>query len=167
MPQMIHINGEAALQVGTGGNGALRQLGVSLDGVSIAVVDHTIPIPTDDWGGPDGTPYDEMYLSTDATVRCTLVLYDSVVLASIRGRPNADGVLGTPGSLWRAGGGYYRLLIESPEAEEPWNFPAARLKDAAETKIGTRRSVWDLIWFATLTPPLSQGPTVLFNRNTN
>jgi hypothetical protein len=147
VPEQIHVNGEARIRTGTGAAAALEFLGVSVDGVDISIREHTEPVHTDTFG--PSVPFDEQHFLQDAVISAQLVFYDEVVLAKIRNRMSGtDGVQGEAGALWGAGGKYFRLLILSPVEALPWNFPTARLMDAFEVKIGTRRSIWNLRFYA-------------------
>jgi hypothetical protein len=165
----IHVNGEALFRSGTGASSALESLGVTVDGADIEIRDHTEPVFTDT-AGPD-MPFDEQQFGETAIIKGQMIFYDDVVLAKHRGRPAnvlaaAEGTIGNMGALWGAGGLYFRLLVLSPTDSVPWNFLTARLLDAAPSKHGTRRTLWDLTWFAIPfkgAAGLTAG-TVLYNR---
>lgn len=147
MARQIHVSGEAAIKTGTGSSSALEDLGVSVDGVEIAVRDHTEPIFTDTFGPQ--VPFDEQQFLETALIRATLVFYDEAVMAKIRTKTgSAEGTMGAAGALWGAGSFYYRLLVLSPTASRPYNFPKARLLDAFPAKVGTRKTTIDCTWFA-------------------
>jgi hypothetical protein len=154
MAQTINVNGEAALWVAaTTASTAISALGVTVDGVEIELRDYTEPVFTDTYG-PD-VPFDEQQFLEDALIRAQLVFYDDAQLALIRSRPasilgTAEGTVGNAGTLW--GGNatklYFRLLVKSPTASLPYNFPNARLRNSASQKVGTRRTLWNLEFLA-------------------
>jgi hypothetical protein len=166
LAKSIHVSGEALLRTGTGAANALEDLGVSVDGVDIAITDHTDPIYTDTFG-PD-VPFDEQQFLADAVVSAQLVFYDELVLAKLRGRANAgDGQLGSAGQLWGAGGKYFRLLIASP-TDIPYNFLHARLQNAFSQKVGTRKTIWQVQFYCSPYTGSAGGTsgTVLYNQVT-
>lgn len=163
MAQQIHVNGEAQVQVAFGTN-PLQKLGVSIDGIDMDITDHTEPIYTDTFG--PAVPFDEQHFLEDGTITCQLIFYDDAVLGQIRGRINSDGVMGQAGSLWGAGGFYFRLNVASPADGLPYNFPKVRPKDAMRQKVGTKRTVWNVTFYAipyTGNPGPTTGST-LYNR---
>jgi hypothetical protein len=154
------------LRTGTGSANALEDLGVSVDGIDIAITDYTEAIYTDSYGAD--VPFDEQQFLADAVVSGQLVFYDEAVLAKLRGRPNAvDGQLGAAGQLWGAGGKYFRLLVASP-TDVPYNFLHARLQNAFSQKIGTRRTLWNVQFYCTPYTGSSGSTTgtVLYNQVT-
>lgn len=147
MAEAIHVDGEARVKVGTGAAGALEILGVSVDGVDIEERDHTEPIFTDTFGPM--VPFDEQSFLSSALIRVELVFYDEPVLAKVRGRiSGVDGRYAKAGALWGAGSKYFRLLIDCQRDSFPRNYLNARLLDSYPVKVGTRKSVWHLTFFA-------------------
>lgn len=167
MAKVIHVNGEALIRTGTGAANALEDLGVSLDGVTITLHEHSDKIFTDTFG-PD-VPFDEQYFLMDATVRATLIFYDDAVLGHIRSRQSGtDGTIGAAGTLWGGGSKYFRVLILSPTDSLPFNFPNARMEGGQPQKVGTKRTQWDVTFYAVPYSGASgsSSGTVLFNRTT-
>jgi hypothetical protein len=148
MARAIHVNGECAVRTGTGAANALEDLGVTVDGADIDVMDHTVPIHTDTNGGPQGPPFDELYLPQDAEVTMQLVFFDEAVLAKIRFRvQGTDGLMGPAGKLWGGASNYFRLLLTSPIDTTPHNFPSARLTKSFSAKLGNRQTIWNLTFY--------------------
>lgn len=170
MAMAINVNGEARVRTGTGAASALEDLGVSQDGVSIGIRDHTSPVFTDSFGGPLGPPFDEQQFQQDAIIRMLLPFYDEAVLTKIRSRMGGtDGVQAASGALWGGGAKYFRLLVTSPVGALPWNFLTARLYESFEHKIGTKYTIWDLTFYAVPYTGVAgvTSANVLWNRTTS
>lgn len=147
MAESLHVNGEAHIKVVLAGS-TVSLLGVTIDGADAEVRDITVPVYVDTTGGPEGPPFDEQQMLSDATIRAQLVYYDDAVLAAVRGRPNADGLQGQAGAFWGQGSGYFKLIVTALTAGElGFTFPTARVRDAARGKLGTRRTVWDVTFY--------------------
>lgn len=160
MAESIHVSGVSRCRTGTGSAGALEDLGVSLDGMEIDLVEFTSPVYTDERGGPEGPPVDEQNFGQIAVITGQLVKMDRAVLAKLRGRiSTTDGTLGVAGILWGVGVKYFRLLITS--ADEPWNFPTARLLGSTVHRIGTKRTVVNVRFQAIA---FNSGGTLLYDR---
>lgn len=168
MPNVLslHVPGECQLQVDVGfANGQPDQpqiLGVSVDGVDITVTWYEEPVYTDAFG--DHVPFDEAGCLGDAIIQCQLVYYDDNVLSMVRARTSslpyaggglgADGTYGYYGALWGAAGFYFLLRVLPIQNaaigfnELPWTFYTCRLKDASRAKHGTKRTAWDVTFYA-------------------
>ena len=168
MAKTIHVNGEALARTGTGTSNALEDLGVTVDGAEIELRDFTEPVFTDTFG-PD-VPFDEQQFLEDALIRLQLVFYDDAVLGKVRSRASGtDGTIGNAGTLWGGGSKYFRLLIASPTDSLPFNFPTARVRNSASHKIGTRRTLWNIEFYAVPYSGAAGATTggVLYNRTTS
>ena len=165
MAAQLHVNGEALIKV----NAALDTLGVSVDGVDIAIENHAEPVYPATYG--PRMPFDEQYFGETARISFTLIFYDEAVLAPLRAISDntTEGQIGTPGSLYGANSIYKRLLITSPVASRPYNFLKARPVDAQRGRVGTRRTTWDMTWFAIPYSGSAGDPdgTVLYNSTTS
>jgi hypothetical protein len=123
-------------------------LGVSVDGVDMDIRPKFDPVYVDTFGGPVGVPFDEQQMLSDAMIHAQLVWYDEPVLAAIRPTTAAsEGVMPSAGVLMGVNSFYYRLLIKSPIEGLVYNFPSVRL-DRLPTKLGTRRTIWNISWYA-------------------
>lgn len=167
MALAIHVNGEARVYTGTGNNGALQTLGVSVDGVEIEFKLATEDVIVDTFGPK--VPLDVQYFLEEAEIRLELVWYDHSVLIKVLARigpgsgtgPTANLAQNTFGTMAAAGGlfleqnAYTRLLVSSipasqgvTAAEPCWNFPTAWLNDSDTFKVGTRRTSHRQTWRA-------------------
>jgi hypothetical protein len=154
----FHINGVAEVKVGTGTAGALELLGHTVDGVTRDPQILEEPIFTDATGGPGGIPAAHQRIGEIHVVSADLIVYDKAVMAKVRkGGVALVGGL-TEGVMSKAGvvldntavggsgkGGYYRLLILSPDDSEPWNYLYARLA-RMPVRLSTRPSIYRLQW---------------------
>lgn len=150
MAETIHVSGEAHIRVAVPSGTTLASLGYSVNGVTIELERRTAPVMADTGGGEEGVPVDFQSMGRIARVRAQLVIYDEAVLAPLRKLADEtnEGELETIGYLLGANSKLNRLLITSPSEALPWNFPTGFLTGAQEVKIGTRRTAWDINWFA-------------------
>lgn len=159
---------------GSGDEGDLEALGLSVDGVRIDFDMKTREVMVDSFG--PSTPFDVQYMLMTATIHCDLVWYDIDVLEAWLTNVPLDGASPTPGTFAAAGSLYIansyaaRLLIKSTPAgtgltaaEHCWNFPNAFLIDSQEGNFGTVNTVWRLTFRAIAAgASVSQG-AVLWN----
>ena len=146
MPAAYHVQGPALIKTGTGAAGALESLGYSEDGVEISVREYREPVRTD-VAGP-AVPADLQHMGADAIIRARLSAYDLGVLVKVRKRHDAtaDGQLPTLGRLVGTAGDAFKPVIAG--ADEVWRVPTAILREAQDTKLGTRYTVWSLTFYA-------------------
>lgn len=167
MAQAVHVNGEAQIKI-TAPGGSLEVLGVSEDGVDIEIEDMVEPVYTDTFGPK--VPFDEQGFLQVAHIRARLIFYDEAVLLKLRSLPagGTDGTMSQAGALLGANSKYHRVLVLSPNAVLPWNFPTARIDGSRKVKVGTKRNAWDISWFAVPYTGTSGVTTaaVLYNRTT-
>jgi hypothetical protein len=153
-PLTIHVNGEARIRTGTGTDGALETLGVSVDGVNIEFTMHSEDVIVDTFG--PGVPFDVQYFLEQAFIHADMVWYAQDVLFSILGRtanttagnvPGIQGIMGSAGWLFVQNNKAWRTLVMSIPAntgltDEPcWNFPTSWLHATDSANYGTRRTV--------------------------
>lgn len=140
-----HVNGPALIKVGPIGTaGALSVLGYSVDGVAISMSRHVHEIMTDVAGSEMPAELQDMGMS--ARLRFDLVSYDLAVLQVLRSNIGAagEGVLGPMGRLVGGSGIGQRVVISSPNGDEPWRFFSVFCKDAQEGKVGSKKTVWKM-----------------------
>lgn len=149
MAKSIEVSGEALHRVVLPG-GTLADLGYSLNGCRIEIRNRFFDVMADTGGGDEGVPVDVQTMGRLAIVRSRLVVFDSAVLDGLRtiGDAATDGELETVGMLLGANSKFSRLLITSPVAGRPWNFPTGHLIDSTEVEIGTKRTAWDIVFRA-------------------
>lgn len=151
MPNAFHVPGPVLVSAGIGTTGGppppLVPVGFAEDGIDISIEILKEPVKADFAGG---APADYQFMGAMAKIRGRLSAYDSVVLATLRGRSMGgsatDGVLGPAGSLMATGGFTYRLALTS--ADEPWLFTTCDLAEASDAKLGTKYTVWNVAWRA-------------------
>jgi hypothetical protein len=137
MATSLFLNGECAIYTGTGSGGALQELGVSIDGVTISEEILTKPVKIDTYGTE--LEYDMIYAGTRVTIDMELIKFDAAVLATVKQKLiwwNATlGELGNIGTFAvQNTGAVIRLLLQSPQLGDPRNYPYAMLVDADEYK---------------------------------
>lgn len=142
-----HVSGPALVYIRFGPTGALRQLGISQDGVDVEVNNHDEPVMTDA-AGPS-LPADIQDTGQDAMIRFGLSAYDYDMLVKVRTRGNAakEGQSGSRGLLLGASGATMGLVIAS-ESDEPWRFFTTILRGPQHVKPSTRYSVQRLSFYA-------------------
>lgn len=113
MSAAVQVAGACLVRTGTGSAAALEDFGYSINGVQITERVLSVDVPGDQNGGDEGPPIDKQYLGEIHIIRLELSKYDSAVAAKIgtKLRGGSAGAIGTPGSLWGAGGFGYRLLL--------------------------------------------------------
>jgi hypothetical protein len=180
MATEILVNGVAELKCGTGTGGALELLGHSVDGVTRDPQIIEEPIFSDAGGGPGGVPVAHQRFGEIHIISADMLVIDKSVLGKIRKGGVALVGSVTEGVMTKAGtvldnsqvggsgkGGYYRLLILSPDGGEPWNYLYARLV-RMPVRLSTRPSIYRLQWECI--PYVGTGDTmagvVLFNNVT-
>jgi hypothetical protein len=157
MAREFYVNGEASVASGTGGGGALEEMGISVDGVSITINEYNDGIMIDTRG--PHVPGEYQYFLNDADIKMELVYFDEAVvekwLSGTPGIPNSYLEWDDAGQLLFLTGRAARLLIRSTPfgtgltgQADCYNFPLAILTGAAETKLGTVRSTWTLTFKA-------------------
>lgn len=149
-----------------GAEDGLLKLGLSLDQIIVEPRFIHRDMKTDDFG-PDA-PADVMWYMGTANITMSLIHYDMTVLdfclaeamAGNKKRTNGvyaggpDGLApaGTPlgggKALYTEGCHYVGLIIASPKANFPWNFPATYLMESLEYPLGTERTAVKLRWRA-------------------
>lgn len=157
MAVSYHVNGPALCYIGPqlgagGGGGGLLPLGYTEDGADIELNHEFEPI-MGDVGGPS-KPQDLADMGADASIRLRLLSYDLDVLDNIRG-PMAAGFAGGPpegsqgpaGALVGSNNNAFRLVIASA-TDEPWRFYNCVCRGAQSAKIGVRKTVWNLQFYA-------------------
>lgn len=181
MATAFHVNGVAEIKVGTGNSGALELLGHSIDGVDIDPQIVKRPIYTDAGGGEGGIPAAHQNVGEIHIVSADVIVYDVAVMAKVRkGMPNLVAG-GTEGVMQKAGvildstavggsgvGGYYRLLILSPDDSEPRNYLYAHLMKKPR-RVSTKNTVYRLQWecIPYIGTANTMASVVLFNTTTS
>jgi hypothetical protein len=156
MATAFHVNGIAEIKVGTGTSGALETLGHTINGVYIDPQLLEEPIYTDAGGGPGGVPATHVTQGEIHIVTAELIVYDVAVLAKIRKGMEKTVNSVTEGTMQKAGqildstavggsgvGGWFRLLILSPDDSEPRNYLTARLTRKPR-RMSTRNTIYEL-----------------------
>ena len=148
MPTSYHVPGPVLCKVGTGAGSppALETLGLSEDGFSISVRLMHEDVITD---AAARAPAEKQFMGSTAVVRGRVPVYDEAVFAKLRQKMLAsatDGAFGPPGTLLATGGFANKLVLAS--ADLPWRFYTTILADAQDAKLGTKYTVWDLVWHA-------------------
>lgn len=178
MAASLHVPGPVHVLTGTSGGGALEELGLSVDGITINLNHQYDDIFVDSYGPK--VRFDRQIFLQDATFSFDLVYFDLAVLNKWRkDNPSGAGAFGsaTPGTMGAAGdlviqNGYAArcLLRSSPinvglDGNSPcFNFPLCMLEDAEETKYGTIKTVWSLTFRAFLNQQASTSVgSVLWN----
>lgn len=159
--QAYHVNGPALVLVGGQGlTGSLAALGLTEDGADITVRYYDAPIMTDAGGG--SVPAELQDMGRDADISLRLPLYDDKVLRTIlEKRAVLEGTDRAPGALIYQSGLGFRLVIDSPQ-EDPYRFLFCCIRGASSTKLGTRRTLWNLTVYAGR--PVNVGGFKLFDR---
>lgn len=143
-----HVSGPAIISVGEAGiTGTEQQLGISEDGVDIIVTEYDEPIHTDKSG--QHVPDELQDFGMDALIRMKLVAYDLEVLRYVRSRRSfgAEGNSLTRGRLVFTQGMGLRVVIQST-SDEPWRFFFCTPRGPRGGKVGTRKTVQDLSFYA-------------------
>lgn len=137
----IQVPGACLIKLDTGSSHALESLGYSENGVHIEEEIFTEGVPGDLRGGDLGPPIDIQYFGEIHRVRLELSSWDSAVAAKVNPvlYGGTEGQSGAPGSLFRAGGFSFRLLLLCTNL--PRNYPIAFLRGAPkEINKGTKFS---------------------------
>ena len=144
--QAFHVNGPAIIAIGAQGiAGGLQQLGISEDGVDIVPTMQDDPIMSD--AGGARIPHDLQDMGEDAVISFRLVKYDLTVLKSLRARRGiGEGRQNQRGRVIFQNGLGFRITIASDD--EPWRFFSCTLRGAQRSKVGTRRTAWDISCYA-------------------
>ncbi len=166
MPTDFYINGEAMVSVKGGeqysGNlvGNLTQLGLSVGDVTVSPRFVHKSLYCDDFLD---VPADEQWRLADATIQMTLVFFNSDVLdicikeamaggagSTVAGRLGPAGtMMGGQRAIFASGNHFISLNIASPQASQPWRFPASHLAEQPVIwPLGTKRSLVQLNWKA-------------------
>ena len=152
MSSQLYVTGPVSYQVGVGSSNALLQLGFVESDPRISLRASNTDVFTDA-SGP-GVPWDVLQNAEEAMIAADFVLYSETVMGQIKSRirggtPGA-GAAGALGSLMRAEGNTFRLLMLFPYASKSsvyadmpacMNFPNAYLADAIDMTVGTKRRV--------------------------
>lgn len=150
MATAIFVQGPVLIQTGTGGAGALETLGISEDGVEPDVRRYLADVKADT-GGPN-IPVEMQDMGSDAVIRMTLPIFDAAVLTKIQKHAGqaTPGLQPAMGTLVQTGGFSFRLLLKptATNACDPLNFLNAWLRNSQKVKLGTRRTVWNLEFYA-------------------
>lgn len=175
MALQLHVPGTIHAFGGTGNAGALEELGVSEDGVTMSINTKYQPVYTDHYG-PE-VPYDYQIFLQDVDIEIPLIWYEKTVLYKwLLGAPAQPGPtignMGFAGDLVVQNGFAVRLLLKvtPPLAggltgvEDCWNFPRAILMEPAKVKLGVKLNPWNLKFKALLNQQASSSlGAVLFN----
>lgn len=150
MATAYHVNGPAIVSIGgQGTSGSLQVLGYTEDGADIEINNEFEPI-MGDVGGPS-KPQDLQDMGDDATIRLRLLSYDINVLNQIRtnwiGEGSLEGTRGPAGFLMGSNNAAFRVVIASA-TDEPWRFFSCIARGLQGTKIGVRKTVWNLNLYA-------------------
>lgn len=181
MAKDFHVNGVAEIKVATGASAALELLGHAVDGVEIDPQIIRRPVYTDASGGPDGIPATYREVGEIHMIRANVIVYDVAVMAKVRKGGSALVNAVTEGVMQKAGrildatamggtgvGGFYRLLILSPDDSEPRNYLYAHLLRKPR-RLSTVETVYRMEWEAI--PFVGTGNTMaavtLFNTTTS
>lgn len=177
------VNGECMVQVWGGAHlgedqpvGMLSELGLASEGVEITAFFKHKDVLTDDFGPV--VPAEVMTQLSEVRIKMSLIHYDLEVLniclnESLGGGnslslpwpslvPAAAGtLLGNGVDVTHSGCHFMRLYLSSPQLQKPLRFLSTYVVDQNEFKMGTERTVHDLLWRAIpYTPPvLSSGLT--------
>jgi hypothetical protein len=164
MSTAVHVNGPAIIYTGsplfdathllaagyTQGSSSLgspAQLGISVDGVEITLSTYDDPIIADTGGMR--LPVDLQDMGIDALIRFQLVIYDLTVLQPLRQRSGAtEGTLPQLGALVAANLYTKRLIISGAADDGPWRFYNTYPRNVESTKVGTKRTIWNLELYA-------------------
>lgn len=138
MAEVIVVDGPAKISINDGGS--LAVLGYTEAGVVIVENVFTADVPGDENGGPEGPPIDIQYFGEMHTVRLEMSKWDPAVETRIAAKfaGETQGSPGTPGALYSAEGGVFRLLIEP--TQNPRNYIAAIPRQPSEINKGTKYS---------------------------
>lgn len=138
MATAIHVNGPCTLSYGAGGTaGGLTEIGVTEDGIDVEIVPFVDPIMADS-GGPH-VPVEHQDFGKIAYIRGRLTIYDSAVLEALQAMNAADGLEEpVPGKLIGANSKYFRLVLSSPIAANPYRFFYCTWNGPLAFKLGTR-----------------------------
>ena len=129
----VHVPGPALIRAGTGGGGALADVGYNQNGADIVFQGFFQDVPCDSHGGDDGPPAEVLYHGEIARIRVELTKWDSDVINILNGRLRGLSTPGTPsgpGVLMFAGEHDFRLLVLT--ANLPYNFPRTILRAPIE-----------------------------------
>jgi hypothetical protein len=177
----FHVNGCAEIKVGTGSASALELLGHTVDGVEIDPIVLHRPIYTDSGGGPDGVPATKARVGEIHIIRASVIVYDKAVMVKVRQgvegleASKAEGIMTKSGLILDASaigaagnGGFYRLLILSPDDSEPRNYLYATLRRKPR-RVSTKETVYQLEWEAIpfIGTAATMNDVVLFNTTTS
>lgn len=145
MATSFHVGGPALVSYGAmGTSGALTLLGMSEDGIDIALNEMLSPVRSDAAGE---APADLQRMGVDATIRGNFSVYDLSALQAIRRAGGVtEGLNVAPGRLVGSNADAFRLVIAS--ASEPWRFYCCVLRGGSQVRTGTKYSVWSLNFYA-------------------
>ena len=153
----FQIFGEASIATGTGGGGALEELGISVDGVTMTINENIDEVYIDTYGPK--TAVDAQLMLYTIEITADLIYYDMSVIQKWMAQDMATlpgfGSFGKAGLLAVANNASARVLVRSTPANVGlvgapfcWNFPKATLIDAQEIKIGVKMNPWKVKWKA-------------------
>lgn len=149
MAHSKRIAGATLVRTGSGTSSAWEDLGISRNGVEIAMQPFQEDIPSDLFGGEAGPPCDINELGEIWTITCRFVSYDLVVARKVLARLNPKGNQ-TTGSAGAVGWPYVagRLLfandvafpLQLNNASEPYQFYQTICRGAVPYNLGSRHS---------------------------
>jgi len=147
MANSYHVHGPIAPQFPFGAANALTAIGTAQDGADITITPLVHGIKSDQGGGMDGAPVENIFLNAIATIRFRLVPFDGTFVTKLRALSIAsatDGTLVTPGTLY-GGGSFYTacylpLGIAGEEADGPWYFPVVRVVRPGDNRVWTKET---------------------------
>lgn len=146
--------------------GALQDLGVSTDGISISFRKHNEDVYTDTFGPQ--VPIDVQVFLEDVYISCDLIDYNQSTMYTLMATTlgGTKGVMPAAGTLMIQQSQYYRVLLRpAPFAvgtggvtadADCWNFLACYLVEPDDTIMSSRRQTHKLTWRAL---PLYLGTT--------
>ena len=131
------VFGHALVKVNAGAG--MEELGYTRSGVAIIIEPKYVDVPSDRYGGEQGTPADIVWLGAIARIRMEFSEYDLAVASKVGAflAGASAGTLPQPGQLMFNGSFGMRLLIHS--ASTPLNFPRGMPRGPVETE---RSSIW-------------------------
>lgn len=148
------VNGPAIVFTGTGGGGALLELGYTDQGVDIEILENKLEIITDLLGPM--TPQDWQEMGMLARIVCPLIAMDRSVLATVTGRSDrvALGEIGSPGLVLGMNGFAFRVGIASLY-DVPWSFTTCLLRPRFGTRLATKANPFRVEFIAWPFVPVS------------
>lgn len=142
MALAVWVGGATLIQVGTGGAGALEDLGYNRNNVDTIKEGFFLDVPGDQNGGDDGPPIEIQYLGEIARVRVEMTKFDNTIADKVRARVQSGtaGTISSVGALMFAGTLFMRLRLTNANLIR--NFPRAIPRGAIEIGRGSKFSTF-------------------------